>query len=36
MNLPFISIIIPCRNEEKYIAGCLDSLIANDYAKENY
>jgi glycosyltransferase involved in cell wall biosynthesis len=34
MNLPFISIIIPCRNEEKYIAGCLDSLIANDYAKE--
>ncbi len=26
-----ISVIIPCRNEEKYIAGCLDSVISNDY-----
>ena len=29
-----ISIIIPCRNEEKYIAGCLDSVISNDYPKD--
>ncbi len=27
----FVSIIIPCRNEEKYIHRCLDSIIANDY-----
>ena len=30
-----ISIIIPCRNEEKYIAKCLDSIISQDYPKEN-
>ncbi len=29
-----ISIIIPCRNEEKYIAICLDSVLKNDYPKE--
>lgn len=29
-----VSIIIPCRNEEKFIAGCLDSVIANDYPKD--
>lgn len=29
-----VTIIIPCRNEEKYIGGCLDSLLANDYPKE--
>ena len=29
-----ISVIIPCRNEEKYIAGCLDSVISNDYPKD--
>lgn len=29
-----ISLIIPCRNEKNYIAGCLDSIIANDYPKE--
>ena len=31
---PFISIIIPCRNEEKYIGKCLDSIIAQDYPKD--
>ena len=30
-----ISIIIPCRNEEKFIGRCLDSIIAQDYPKEN-
>ncbi len=32
--LPFTSIIIPCRNEEKYIGACLDSVLANDFPKE--
>jgi len=26
-----ISIVIPCRNEENYIATCLDSIITSDY-----
>lgn len=30
-----VSIIVPCRNEEKYIAYCLDSIIANDYPKDS-
>jgi glycosyltransferase involved in cell wall biosynthesis len=33
-NIPFVSIIIPCRNEEKFIAPCLDSLIIQDYPKD--
>jgi glycosyltransferase involved in cell wall biosynthesis len=33
-NLPSISIIIPCRNEEKFIDKCLDSIITQDYPKE--
>ena len=28
-----ISIIIPCLNEEKYIANCLDSILVSDYDK---
>ncbi|MFH2032135.1 MAG: glycosyltransferase family 2 protein [Bacteroidota bacterium] len=30
----FVSIIIPSRNEEKHIANCLDSIMANDYSKD--
>jgi cellulose synthase/poly-beta-1,6-N-acetylglucosamine synthase-like glycosyltransferase len=33
-NLPFVSIIIPCRNEEKFIGKCLDSILAQNYPKE--
>jgi len=33
-NLPSVSIIIPCRNEEKYIGKCLDSILSQDYPKE--
>ncbi len=29
-----ITIIIPCRNEEKFIRDCLDSVINNDYPKD--
>ncbi len=28
---PFVSIILPVRNEERYIEGCLRSIIAQDY-----
>ncbi len=33
-NLPLVSIIIPCRNEEKFINKCLESIMANDYPKD--
>ena len=33
-NKLFVSIIIPCRNEEKFVSKCLDSIIAQDYPKE--
>jgi glycosyltransferase involved in cell wall biosynthesis len=31
---PMVSIIIPCRNEEGYIAHCLDSILASEYPAE--
>ena len=33
-DLPFVSIIIPCRNEEEFVGKCLDSLFSNDYPKD--
>jgi len=33
MNI-FISIILPVRNEEKYITECLDSILNSDYQKD--
>lgn len=33
---PFITIIIPCRNEEKFIAKCFDSILRQDYSQNNY
>jgi len=30
-NSPFVSVIIPARNEEKYIERCLLSLLSQDY-----
>ena len=29
-----VSVIMPCRNEEKHISACLDSVLGNDYPKE--
>ncbi len=30
-DFPLISVIIPCRNEEKFISGCLDSILNQNY-----
>ncbi|MFH1181031.1 MAG: glycosyltransferase family 2 protein [bacterium] len=30
-----ISVIIPCRNEQNYIAQCLDSIVSQNFPKEN-
>ena len=30
----YVSIIIPCRNEERFIGECLDSIVASDYPKD--
>ena len=30
MQLPFISVILPVRNEEKYIEACVASIFAQD------
>lgn len=29
--MPTVSIVIPCRNEERFIRGCLDSVLKNDF-----
>lgn len=34
-NENFISIIIPCRHEGGFIGKCLDSILGQDYPKEN-
>jgi glycosyltransferase involved in cell wall biosynthesis len=30
----FISVIMPCRDEEKYLARALESILANDYPRD--
>ncbi len=34
MLMPFVSVIVPARNEERYIERCLYSLAAQDYPRE--
>jgi GT2 family glycosyltransferase len=29
--LPFVSVIVPCRNEAGFIARCMDSILATEY-----
>ena len=31
---PQVTVIVPCRNEGKWIAPCLDSILSNDYPRE--
>ena len=33
--MPFVSVIIPVYNEERYISDCLVSLIKQDYQKDD-
>ncbi len=33
-NFPFVSIIIPCRNEARFIKQCLDSILDQNYPKD--
>ncbi len=33
-EVPIVSIIIPCRNERKYISRCLDSIVSQNYPKD--
>jgi glycosyltransferase involved in cell wall biosynthesis len=33
-SLPFVSILIPARNESRYITRCLDSVLGQDYPRE--
>ena len=35
-NHPFVSIVIPMRNEEKYIQKCIESFINQDYPQDRY
>lgn len=33
-NTPYVSVIIPVRNEESYISKCLNSILNQDYKKD--
>lgn len=35
MSAHTVSVIIPCRNEEKYIGKCIAALLKQDYPREN-
>jgi cellulose synthase/poly-beta-1,6-N-acetylglucosamine synthase-like glycosyltransferase len=34
--LPFVSVIVPVRNEERFIGPCLEALAAQDYPRERF
>ncbi|MFN2572144.1 MAG: glycosyltransferase, partial [Gemmatimonadales bacterium] len=31
MSTPLVTVVLPCRNEARYIAACLDSIIGGAY-----
>jgi len=31
----FVTVVVPCRNEKRYIKACLDSILAQDYPKDD-
>ena len=33
---PFVTVLVPCRNERAYIAPCLDSILATQYPPDRY
>ena len=33
-SLPRVSVIVPCRNEARFIVRCLESIVANDYPRD--
>lgn len=33
---PFVSVLVPCRNERRYIAPCLDSILATQYPADRF
>jgi len=35
-SLPFVSIVMPMRNEKNFIARCLDSIVDNDYPSDRF
>jgi len=35
-KLPFVSIVIPMKNEARFIRRCIDSLLASDYPRDKY
>jgi glycosyltransferase involved in cell wall biosynthesis len=30
-NLPLVTVLVPCRNEARFIEGCLSTIVNNDY-----
>ncbi|HEX5431779.1 MAG TPA: glycosyltransferase family 2 protein [Bryobacteraceae bacterium] len=31
---PFVTVIVPCRNEAAFLGACLDSILENDYPRD--
>lgn len=33
---PFVSIVVPARNEERFLSRCLESILSGDYPQDRY